>query len=61
MKEILRKDNLGIGQEMRERLQNEVTHVFHLAAINDLGVKREAAYKVNVIGRNMTAAIPCKH
>ena len=32
----------------------EVTHVFHLAAIYDLAVPRDVAYEVNVIGtRNM--------
>ncbi len=38
--------DLGIGQELAEKL----THAFHLAAIYNLAVKREPAYRVNVLG-----------
>ncbi len=38
--------DLGIAQELAE----EVTHAFHLAAIYNLAVKKDLAYKVNVQG-----------
>lgn len=46
------KNKLGITQDINRILQNTVTHVFHLAAIYDLAVPRNQAYKVNVIGTN---------
>ncbi|MGJ7910439.1 SDR family oxidoreductase [Neobacillus sp. LXY-1] len=36
----------------QEQLSKRVTHVFHLAAIYDLAVPRDIAYKVNVTGTN---------
>lgn len=44
------KENLNIADEINERLQSTVTHVFHLAAIYDLAVPKDIAYKVNVTG-----------
>lgn len=41
--------NLGINTPDKKELVN-VTHVFHLAAIYDLAVPKEIAYKVNVDG-----------
>lgn len=44
------KDGLGISAEQNEELQGRITHVFHLAAIYDLAVPRDIAYRVNVTG-----------
>ncbi len=41
---------LSISAEEQEELQQKVTHVYHLAAIYDLAVPRDIAYKVNVNG-----------
>jgi thioester reductase-like protein len=40
------KSNLGLPKEWNER----VTHIYHLAAIYDLSVKKELAHKINVQG-----------
>ncbi|WP_040204667.1 SDR family oxidoreductase [Neobacillus jeddahensis] len=40
------------GTEEQAELRKKVTHVFHLAAIYDLAVPRDIAYKVNVSGTN---------
>lgn len=42
--------DLGVDEETKNRLYNKVTHVFHLAAIYDLAVPKDLAYKVNVTG-----------
>lgn len=42
--------DLAISEEDRTRLEDEITHVFHLAAIYDLAVPKDIAYKVNVVG-----------
>lgn len=42
--------DLAINSEMKQTLQNTVTHVFHLAAIYDLAVPEDAAFRVNVTG-----------
>lgn len=34
----------------KEQLSKEITHVFHLAAIYDLAVPKDMAYRVNVLG-----------
>ena|SRR5699024_7910696 len=47
--DITRQD-LNIKQEINDILLRNVTHVFHLAAIYDLAVPEDAAYKVNVEG-----------
>jgi thioester reductase-like protein len=47
--DITRKD-LGIEAEDLETLRDEVTDVFHLAAVYDLAVDKELAYKVNLDG-----------
>lgn len=44
------KPLLGISTEDQAELAENVTHVFHLAAIYDLAVPQEIAYKVNVNG-----------
>ncbi|GIU81556.1 MAG: 3-beta hydroxysteroid dehydrogenase [Pyrinomonadaceae bacterium] len=44
------QENLGIQREKLEEIKQETTDVFHLAAIYDLEVKREPAYRVNVEG-----------
>lgn len=43
-------ENLGISGEDLEIVQRETTDVFHLAAIYDLAVKKEPAFRVNVDG-----------
>jgi thioester reductase-like protein len=43
-------DDLGIGEADLAEVLDTTTDVFHLAAIYDLGVKKELAYKVNVEG-----------
>jgi len=44
------KEGIGINDSARGLLERNITHVFHLAAIYDLAVPREIAYKVNVNG-----------
>ncbi len=43
-------ENLGISEEDLEVVRAETTDVFHLAAIYDLAVKRDPAFRVNVDG-----------
>ncbi len=47
--DIARRD-LGLSPEARDRLEKDVTHVFHLAAIYNLAVPLEIAQRVNVEG-----------
>lgn len=42
--------HLGLSGPEYQRLCDEVTHVFHLAAISYLGMPRETAHQVNVHG-----------
>jgi nucleoside-diphosphate-sugar epimerase len=44
------KPSLLITEETQEILTTKVTHVFHLAAIYDLAVPRDIAFKINVNG-----------
>lgn len=44
------RENLGIDEAVNAELRQSVTHVFHLAAIYDLAVPKEIAYRVNVDG-----------
>jgi nucleoside-diphosphate-sugar epimerase len=44
------KPDLAIRAEVNDVLQENVTHVFHLAAVYDLAVPKDIAYQVNVIG-----------
>ncbi|GGA33926.1 3-beta hydroxysteroid dehydrogenase [Kroppenstedtia guangzhouensis] len=44
------REGLGLSAEELPALRESITHFFHLAAIYDLAVPREAAYTVNVIG-----------
>lgn len=46
------KSGLKIDRDVNRILQDTVTHVFHLAAIYDLAVPHNQAYKVNVTGTN---------
>ncbi|TYS15779.1 SDR family oxidoreductase [Rossellomorea vietnamensis] len=44
------QEDLNLTSSIQEKLKGEVEYVWHLAAIYDLSVAHEAAYKVNVIG-----------
>jgi len=44
------KPDLAIQEDTNLQLRKVVTHVFHLAAIYDLAVEKEAAFQVNVNG-----------
>lgn len=44
------RENLGIADEDLEIVHRETTDVYHLAALYDLAVEKEAAYLVNVNG-----------
>ena len=44
------KENLGIPDEDLQIIRDETTDVFHLAAVYDLAVEKDLAYKVNVEG-----------
>ncbi len=44
------RENLGISEEDLAAVRGETTDVFHLAAIYDLSVEKNAAYAVNVEG-----------
>lgn len=41
---------MGLTQPVLERLQAQVTQVFHFAAVYDLAVRAELAHKINVVG-----------
>lgn len=43
-------ENLGLSSEDSSFVQTETTEVFHLAAVYDLAVKKELAFRVNVEG-----------
>jgi thioester reductase-like protein len=45
-------ENLGLSAENLEMARRETTDVHHLAAVYDLGVERDLAYRVNVDGTN---------
>ena len=50
------REGLGLSAEDLEEARREATVVFHLAAVYDLGVAREPAFRVNVEGtRNVNA------
>lgn len=50
--------NLGLSIPTLERMKDSVTEVFHLAAIYDLAVSKDLAFKVNVDGtRNVNAFV----
>ncbi len=44
------RESLGIDAQNLENIQRETTAVYHLAAVYDLGVKKEIAYSVNAEG-----------
>ena len=43
-------ENLGISDEDLEIVRNETTSVYHLAAVYDLAVEEDLAFRVNVKG-----------
>ncbi len=43
-------ENLGLSEDDLDVIRAETTDVFHLAAIYDLGVERDLAFRVNVDG-----------
>lgn len=45
--------NIGLNPDVQATLANEVTHVFHLAAIYDLAVPQHLAERVNIHGTTM--------
>lgn len=45
--------NLGIDQQSINRILPQISMLWHLAAIYDLAVPREIAWKVNVLGTSM--------
>jgi nucleoside-diphosphate-sugar epimerase len=50
------REGLGLSAEDLEEARREATVVFHLAAVYDLGVARDVAFRVNVEGtRNVNA------
>ncbi|PWK15695.1 SDR family oxidoreductase [Tumebacillus permanentifrigoris] len=48
--------DLGLPTSKFAELQDEVTHVFHLAAVYDLAVPQQLAHEVNVTGTRMVNA-----
>lgn len=44
------QEGLGFDRSVLQRLKKDVTQVFHLAALYDLAVPREIAFRVNVTG-----------
>ncbi|HUX98646.1 MAG TPA: SDR family oxidoreductase [Candidatus Deferrimicrobium sp.] len=46
------KPNLDLSTDLYTKLTNETTEIFHLAAIYNLEVPKNVAWKVNVIGTN---------
>lgn len=51
-------ENLGMSDEDLNAVQAETTDVYHLAAVYDLGVKKDLAYSVNVEGtRNVNEVV----
>jgi nucleoside-diphosphate-sugar epimerase len=51
-------ENLGVPEEDLDVIRDETTDVFHLAAIYDLAVKKEPAFRVNVDGtKNVNAFV----
>jgi thioester reductase-like protein len=57
------KSNLDLSNEQYAQLTNEITEIFHLAAIYNLEVPKNVAWKVNVIGTNhmLKFALKCSH
>lgn len=52
------KPSLGISPDDIETIQHETTDVFHLAAVYDLAVNKEAAFAVNLEGtKNVNAFV----
>ena len=54
----LTRENLGISEEDLETVSAETTDVFHLAAVYDLAVEKDLAFRVNVDGtRNVNELV----
>jgi nucleoside-diphosphate-sugar epimerase len=52
------QENLGISEEDLEIIREETTDVYHLAAIYDLAVEKDLAFRVNVEGtRNVNELV----
>ncbi|MCX7639243.1 MAG: SDR family oxidoreductase [Pyrinomonadaceae bacterium] len=52
------RENLSLSESEQEKIFNETTEVFHLAAIYDLAVKKDIGYLVNVKGtQNVNAFV----
>ncbi len=47
------KPQLDLSEDNKTQLQEEITHVFHLAAVYDLAVPEAIAYNVNVNGTRL--------
>lgn len=45
-------ENLGINEKDLDAIRSQTTDVFHLAAVYDLAVSKDLAYRVNVEGTN---------
>ncbi len=46
----IRNENIITGKKDLEKLRNEITDIYHLAAVYDLGVDRETARETNING-----------
>ena len=44
------QEGLGLGADVKAVLSEEVTHLFHLAALYDLATPFDAAFRINVTG-----------
>ncbi len=51
--------NLGMSNSDLQTIQYETTDVFHLAAVYDLGVKKDIAFKVNLEGTKRVNDVVC--
>lgn len=45
--------NIGINRDIQKKIADEITHVYHLAAVYDLAVPQHIANRVNVHGTKM--------
>lgn len=46
----IRNENIVTNKRVLERLRNEITDIYHLAAVYDLGVDKETAKTINING-----------
>lgn len=52
--DITTPEIFSLSESKRIQLLNEVSHVFHLAAIYDLAVPKDIAYRVNVLEQTIS-------